>query len=453
MSVCIFVGPTLSRAEVVSALDAQCLPPAAQGDVYRAARARPRAIGIIDGYFSGAPSVWHKEILWALSQGIAVYGSSSMGALRAAELHSFGMRGVGRIFEAFRDGVLEDDDEVAVVHGPAELGFAGASEPMVNIRATLSLAESTGALGASSRRGLEDYAKSLFYPRRSWPTVLAGEHGVPAGDVAALEAWLPSGRVDQKRADAVAMLRAMRSELDRADRAPANFRFEWTQFWDELVVRLAGEPAPQDDGTLPAERVLDELRLAGDGAYERVQGRALTRLLGALEAARRGIDASPEAMRATLGRLRTRLGLYSRAALDDWLARNDLDAAAAERLIGEETRLDAVAAQLTPAFAAAMLDELKLGGAYERLAARAAAKRAALASQGLDDAHGAGERDGARATALRLWFFEQRLGRQLPDDLAAAARDFGFASLPDFDSALRREQLYFLQQPAKNRDA
>ena len=45
-----------------------------------------------------------------------------MGALRAAELHAFGMRGVGRIFEAFRDGELEDDDEVAVVHGPAEPG-------------------------------------------------------------------------------------------------------------------------------------------------------------------------------------------------------------------------------------------------------------------------------------------------------------------------------------------
>jgi len=104
-----------------------------------------------------------------------------------------------------------------------------------------------------------------------------------------------------------------------------------------------------------------------------------------------------------------------------------------------------------------MLDELKLGGDYERLAARAVAKRATLAERGLDDARGeapgGGEHDGARAMALRLWFFEQRLGRQLPDDMAAAARDLGFASLPDFDSALRREQLYFLLQPAKNRDA
>ena len=43
------------------------------------------------------------------------------------------MRGVGKIFEAFRDGDLEDDDEVAVVHGPAEFGFREISVAMVNI--------------------------------------------------------------------------------------------------------------------------------------------------------------------------------------------------------------------------------------------------------------------------------------------------------------------------------
>src|SRR5215470_11682231 len=143
---CVFIGPTLRREEVAAICDADCLPPVAQGDVYRATQRGARSIGIIDGYFSGAPSVWHKEILWALSQGVRVFGSASMGALRAAELHGYGMRGVGRIFEAFRDGALEDDDEVAVVHGPEGIGFAPVSEPMVNIRATLARAEMEGVL-------------------------------------------------------------------------------------------------------------------------------------------------------------------------------------------------------------------------------------------------------------------------------------------------------------------
>jgi hypothetical protein len=137
MTTFIFVGPTLPAEEIARTQGFICLPPVAQGDLYRAARRRPRAIGIIDGYFSGAPSVWHKEILWAISQGVPVFGSASMGALRASELHTFGMRGVGRIFEAFRDGALEDDDEVAMVHGPADLEYVAASEAMVNIRATL----------------------------------------------------------------------------------------------------------------------------------------------------------------------------------------------------------------------------------------------------------------------------------------------------------------------------
>ena len=56
---------------------------------------RPVAIGLIDGYFERVPSVSHKEILWAMSQGIVVIGAASMGALRAAELAPFGMLGVG----------------------------------------------------------------------------------------------------------------------------------------------------------------------------------------------------------------------------------------------------------------------------------------------------------------------------------------------------------------------
>ncbi|MBV5331336.1 tfuA protein, partial [bacterium] len=66
--------------------------------------------------------------------------ASSMGALRAAELHVFGMVGIGRVFADYRDLIHEDDDEVAVIHGPAELGYPALSEAMVNIRATIAQA-------------------------------------------------------------------------------------------------------------------------------------------------------------------------------------------------------------------------------------------------------------------------------------------------------------------------
>src|SRR5437588_2923171 len=159
VSVYVFTGPTISPAEARAELEAVYLPPAAEGDVFRAALKRPQAIGIIDGYFQSTPSVRHKEILWAMSRGIHVFGSASIGALRAAELAAFGMEGVGTVFELYRDGVLEDDDEVAIAHGPAEVEFRGGSEAMVDIRQTLQRAERVGVISIQVRTALERIAK------------------------------------------------------------------------------------------------------------------------------------------------------------------------------------------------------------------------------------------------------------------------------------------------------
>ena len=242
--ICVFLGPSLTLAEARATLDAVYLPPVRQGDVYRAAlRYRPRAIGVIDGYFDQVPAVWHKEILWAMAQGIHVFGSASMGALRAAELAGFGMRGVGVIFEAYRSGVLmpfegedfEDDDEVAVVHGPPETGYVAVSEAMVNIRLSLAAAEQTGVIRAATRDAVAAIAKSLFYPQRRYQQVLAraAQQGLAAGELDALRAWLPAGGVNQKRLDALAMLAAMH------DLGPepmqVKYRFEHTTMWEAFL--------------------------------------------------------------------------------------------------------------------------------------------------------------------------------------------------------------------------
>src|SRR5258707_11235944 len=133
----IFAGPWLPPLAAPRVAGLEWRPPVRQGDLYLAALSGPAIIGVIDGYFERVPTVWHKEILWAMAQGIHVYGAASIGALRAAELYPFGMNGVGRIFAAYRDGILTDDDEVAVLHGPEELGYPALTEAMVNIRATL----------------------------------------------------------------------------------------------------------------------------------------------------------------------------------------------------------------------------------------------------------------------------------------------------------------------------
>ncbi len=440
----VFIGPTLRGSEVAAVCEAVCLPPAAQGDVYRAALQRPRAIGIVDGYFSGAPSVWHKEILWALSQGIHVFGSASMGALRAAELHGFGMRGVGRIFEAFRDGLLEDDDEVALVHGPAETGFVAASEPMVNIRATLARAQGQGVVGDSSRHGFEDTAKALFFPHRIWPTILdnAGARGVTPGESARLRDWLPRGRVDQKREDALEMLAEMKETAERSEAFRAGFVFEWTSHWDAFVARTTLDSSLIEPTLGPRQRgIVEELRLEGAESYGRVRDRALLRLLGDREASRRGLAASPDEARARLGSLRASLGLFSRAQLDVWLKRNHLGPDDLEGMLNEDVRARGAIGPMGSPPDRHLLDELRLSGAYERLNERAGQKRRRLAARAQGGLKGM--LSPPDTLSLRRWFFEHRLRTPAPDDIILAATEgFGFSDVDQFDRAIRDEWLY-----------
>jgi len=248
MRVIVFTGPSLPPSIANAQLEADIRPPVSQGDVLRAVRDDPAIIGIVDGHFHQVPSVWHKEILWAMSHGIHVIGSSSMGALRAAELWQFGMVGIGWVFEAYRDGLLTDDDEVALAHGPTELDFIGLSVPMVNIRRTFDAATEAGVLGADSRAMLLGVAKALHYPERTFERILerAGTVGLDQSETTALEAWLLHGRIDQKREDALDMIRYIRT-ISEAGLKPkqADYRFEYTDMWDAVVNPI--EPGPQTD--------------------------------------------------------------------------------------------------------------------------------------------------------------------------------------------------------------
>lgn len=231
----IFAGPTLPPAARPAGDAAfEWRPPARQGDVYRAALTRPAAIGLVDGYFEVVPTVWHKEILWALAEGIAVYGAASIGALRAAELDAFGMRGIGQVYRDFRDGVLTDDDEVAVIHAPEELGYRPLSDAMVDIRATLASAARLAVIKSSDCARLTAIAKALFYKERSYAAMLAAARaaGVPEPALAAIVAWLPAGRIEQKRLDAEAVLDAVRAHLTAAPEPPGvTWRLAETVAW------------------------------------------------------------------------------------------------------------------------------------------------------------------------------------------------------------------------------
>ncbi|EJN02139.1 TfuA-like protein [Phyllobacterium sp. YR531] len=174
----LFAGPSLSRTEFVPlrsgedvflpAHELTCRGPAKCGDITRAVDEGFREIGLVDGRFEDVAAVWHKEILYALSKGVTIYGAASMGALRAAECYPFGMIGIGNVFERYAFGGLEDDAAVAQVHAPAEFGYIAFSEAMVAIDATLERARTAGAFTSEEQLYVRATANSIFFKERTW---------------------------------------------------------------------------------------------------------------------------------------------------------------------------------------------------------------------------------------------------------------------------------------------
>ncbi|MBC7086153.1 MAG: TfuA-related McrA-glycine thioamidation protein [Methanomethylovorans sp.] len=162
----IFTGTSISHNEARSILDATYMPPIYRGNIDDALREGYRIIGIIDGIFFNKAAVAHKEIIKALKAGVTVVGGGSMGALRASELDVYGMIGVGRIYEWYRNGIIEDDDEVAVATNPDT--FEPLSVPMVNIRETLKASCRKGIIAHTACMKLIEIAKNTQYGDRSY---------------------------------------------------------------------------------------------------------------------------------------------------------------------------------------------------------------------------------------------------------------------------------------------
>jgi len=205
----VFLGPSLDVKSAENILPADYRPPAKRGDLIAAAREGATIIGLIDGVFHQESAVAHREILAAVKGGIRVVGSSSMGALRAAEMDTLGMVGIGEIYRMYKSGELIADDEVALVFDP-ETGLS-LSEPLINIRFTLDDAERQGIITAPEHTALLAAAQSIFYPQRTYGRIVsaASEAVAPATQERFLE-WVKLHACDQKRKDAVAALEYIR---------------------------------------------------------------------------------------------------------------------------------------------------------------------------------------------------------------------------------------------------
>lgn len=326
----VFLGPSLSIDEARRTLPACYLGPARCGDVLRARRLTPRAIAIVDGVFARTAAIWHKEILLALNDGISVFGASSMGALRAAELVPFGMVGIGRIFEAYRDGLYTDDDEVALLHGPADSAYREMSDAMVNIRATVAHAVSSGVIRPDSGERVIRCAKNTFYQVRSLDAAIAATWRADpdAEEASRFRRFIANGGyVNQKRLDALELLTHLRGGTTQPAVVPPVHR---TSFILKLHYETTCRPFDAPDSDLPPnEHVAIEAGALGRIYPLLCRLAGLMALVHALADGVHSTDVQPPANGdANLG---ADFALELPAKTRRWAAARDLDAVACVR--------------------------------------------------------------------------------------------------------------------------
>ncbi|MEH1969451.1 TfuA-like protein [Nostoc sp.] len=267
----IFLGPTLSVTQASQILPARYLDPVRCGDILAYLRLQPRVIAIIDGFFDRSASVWHKEILWALEAGVRVFGASSMGALRAAELEAFGMEGFGAIFAAYRDRQYIGDDEVAILHSNPQFQYQPLTDALVNIRATVQLAVDKNIIEPAIANLIISCTKRQFFTQRHLSQAVADAE-VQGGDRQMLTQFLEfvqnGGYVDQKQSDAIELLKHLAAMVGESGGTAANqqvkFQLNKSIFIEELQARVAIRPLRTAYSWLPlTEKLSQEARFLG----------------------------------------------------------------------------------------------------------------------------------------------------------------------------------------------
>ncbi len=145
--------------------------PIQRGDLGQAIKEHPDIIGIIDGVFHQNSAVGHKEILNVMKNGIQVFGASSMGALRASELDTLGMHGIGYVYKQYASGEVDSDDDVAVMLDSDTL--EALSEPLINMKYVFTNAVSENVITKEEKDELLSIAKKTFYPKRNYSQTLS----------------------------------------------------------------------------------------------------------------------------------------------------------------------------------------------------------------------------------------------------------------------------------------
>ena len=207
----IFLGPSL-RLEKARKIfpDAEYRPPAKKGDFLRlATNPEVRIVGFIDGVFlQDYPPTPIEVYQLAIKEGMILAGAASLGALRAVELEKFGMVGIGKIFQLYKIGKLNADDEVAVTFVP-EGDYQLQSEALIDIRYNLFLAHRKGIISRQAKKALARVAKEIYFPYRTYSNLVEEakvKYQILADEIDSFHSYIVSNRKSLKELDAMRLV-------------------------------------------------------------------------------------------------------------------------------------------------------------------------------------------------------------------------------------------------------
>jgi hypothetical protein len=210
----IFLGPTLSIEKAKEILDADYRMPAKKGDILQLISTSVDIVGIIDGYFLQDYPPTPIEVYNLLrKKNVVVFGSSSLGALRAVELKKFGIIGIGKIFELFLKGIIDSDDEVAVTF----TGYAGyKSDALIDIRYNLFLALKNNIIDNYTKKIILRISKNTYFPYRTYNDILDESKKIfpsQKNQIEDFEEYLTKNKRSLKEKDAIELLKHVKQQL------------------------------------------------------------------------------------------------------------------------------------------------------------------------------------------------------------------------------------------------
>ncbi len=205
--VTIFLGPTLSINEAkkyISNVDFKS--PAKRGDIENEILIGTDIIGLVDGMFHEYSAVGHKEILNGLRKGIKIIGASSMGALRAYEMSKYGMIGIGKVYQLYKNHVIDSDDEVAVLCDP--YSYSQITESLVDIKETLEKAFRHNIITKENKKELIKIAKLTHYKNRTYEYIFSKfkERTNNINSYLKIEDWISHNKISIKKMDCINLL-------------------------------------------------------------------------------------------------------------------------------------------------------------------------------------------------------------------------------------------------------